>query len=206
MPKRPTQVFDPAAAMAERLRRLEATASAERADAGSPERWGVAGEALALPAQADVEALRDARGQVTRAHRVDAFERLHDRGALGAELLAAVRRLERDIGERAGLFRAGLDLVKVDAQAKAEGATQRMLAAGARAEAVLAACGPRSARLLRALIEPALLAGRTVDWRETVARETGEANPHAQAAALRAACDNLLLAYRDIDRTGRIRA
>ena len=103
------------------------------------------------------------------------------------------------MGLRIGLFRPPADLVKVDAQARIEGATQRMLEAGRRVDAALAATGPRCALLLRALVEPAILAGRSLDWREAVARETAETNPHAQAARVRTACDNLMLAYQAID-------
>ena len=197
---RQTRPTDPAAVMAARLRRLEQAAALDRAEAADPGRWGVAAEALALPAQADVAAVRDGRGRIAQAHRTDVFERLHERGSLTAGQLSAVRRLEHDIGSRAGLFRPPSDLVKVDAQARVSGATERMLEAGRRVDQALAACGPRSALLLRALVEPAVLKGEAVAWREVVARETAEDNPHAQAAVVRAACDNLMLAYQALDR------
>ena len=193
---------NPAAAMAARLLRLEQAVAAERAEAADPARWGVDASALALPAQAEVTAVRDGRGRIAHAHRADVFERLHGRGGLSDGQLAAVRRLVRDMGVRAGLFRASPDLVKVDAQAKSDGATQRMLEAGRRVDAALAAAGLGSARLLRALVEPAAAAGQG-DWREAVVRETGETNPHAQAALVRSACDNLRLAYQALDRDGR---
>ena len=198
--------FNPAAHAAERLKRLDKQAqvlAAERADAANPERWGVAANALALPANRSVEAGRDGRGRVAHAHRTDVFERLHERGSLSDGQLAAVRRLEQDIGLRAGLFRPPAALVKVDAQARVEGATQRMLEAGRRVDSALAASGPRCALLLRALVEPGVLKGAAVDWREVTARETAETNPHAQAARVRTACDNLMLAYQAIDHTRR---
>ena len=198
--------FNPAAAAAERLKRLDKRAqaeAAERADAAVPDRWGVAGETLALPANRAVEAVRDGRGRVAHAHRTDVFERLHERGSLSDGQLSAVRRLEQDIGVRAGLFRPPADLVKVDAQARVEGATQRMLEAGRRVDTALAATGPRCALLLRALVEPGVLKGASVDWREVTARETAETNPHAQAARVRTACDNLMLAYQAIDHARR---
>ena len=198
--------FNPAAHAAERLKRLDKQAQAlarDRADAAAPDRWGVAAEALALPANQAVEAVRDGRGRVAHAHRTDVFERLHERGSLSDGQLAAVRRLEQDIGARAGLFRAPADLIKVDAQAKVEGATQRMLEAGRRVDAALAASGPRCALLLRALVEPAILAGRSLDWREVVVRQTAETNPHAQASRVRTACDNLMLAYQALDHARR---
>lgn len=208
MPKRPAP-YDPARAERERQLRLDQArrekaalaVQAERAEALDPARWGVAGEHLALPAQADVAARRDGRGRVAHAHRTDVFERLHARGGLSDTELAAARRLGRDMALRAGLLRPPSDLVKVDAQARTDGATQRMLEAGRRVDMALAACGPGSARLLRAVLEPAAAtASPAGDWRAAVARETGETHPHAQAARLRAACENLALAYRALDR------
>ena len=90
--------------MAARLKRLEEAAAAARAEAADPARWGVDPAALALPAQAEVAAVRDHRGRVAHAHRTDVFERLHGRGGLSDGQLAAVRRLARDMGLRAGLF------------------------------------------------------------------------------------------------------
>ena len=200
MRKTNARPFNPAQGMAARLARLEAASGAERADAGRPERWGVSVTALALPAHGAVAAVRDGQGRVSHAHRTDVFERLHERGSLSGGQLAAVRRLERDMGLRAGLFRPPADLVKVDAQARTEGASQRMLAAGGRVDAALAATGPRCALLLRALVEAAVATGVAVDWRAVVTRETGERNPHAQAARVRTACDNLMLAYQAGDR------
>ncbi len=203
-----TRPYNPAAAQAERLKRLDKQAQAdatERADAATPERWGVAADALTLPANAAVAAVRDGRGRVSYAHRTDVFERLHERGSLSDGQLTAVRRLEQDVGARAGLFRPPSDLVKVDAQARPGGATERMLEAGRRVDAALAAAGPRCALLLRALVEPGVLAGRSLAWREVVARETAETNPHAQAARVRTACDNLMLAYQALDGGGRPR-
>ena len=195
--------FNPAA---ERLKRLDKQAqalAAQRIDAEHPERWGVEASSLALPSNHAVEAVRDSRGRVAHAHRTDVFERLHERGSLSDGQLAAVRRLEQDIGLRAGLFRPPADLVKVDAQARVEGATQRMLEAGRRVDAALAAAGPRCALLLRALVEPGVLKGAAVDWRAVVARETAETNPHAQAARVRTACDNLMLSYQATDHARR---
>ena len=208
MGRRTMKPFDPAAADRRRQAQIQARALAEahtraqaQAAARRPETWGVAAEPLALAANADVDARRDARGRIAGAHRVDVFEALNARGGLGAPELAAARRLERDIGLRAGLFGPGASYVLVDAQGSSEGLTQRMIEAGRRVEAALTGLGARQARLLRALIEPAMLAGRAVAWREVVAHEADEANPHAQAALVRAACADLALAYQALDRT-----
>lgn len=194
--------FDPAAAERARQARLNRDADRRaqaRYDDDRPESWGVAPDALRLPANADVEAARDGRGRVTSAHRSDVFERLHARGGLSVAELAAVRRLQGDMGARAGLFRPEAGLVYVDQQGSSEGVTQRMVAAGRRVERALALVGPRQALLLRGLLEPATTTGSLVDWRAVVARETAETNPNVQAALIRAAADNLALAYRAVD-------
>jgi hypothetical protein len=198
-----TQPTNPAALAAERLRRLEEAADAARADDAHPDRWGVAADQLALERHADVAATRDARGRIAHAHRADVFERMHERGSLSPAQLVAVRRLERDMGVRQGAYWAPVDLLRVDKSTRPEGATERMLEAGARVEAVLAASGARSALLLRALLEPTVYRGESALWREAVRLHTGEDNLVAQAAVVRAACDNLQLAYQDLDRAGR---
>ena len=194
--------FDPAAAERQRQTRLtrEGEARAKtRADEARPETWGLDAAALTLPANQAVAAARDGRGRVIAAHRADVFEILHGRGGLSDAQLAAGRRLETDMALRVGLFRPSNLYVLVDDQGAVEGATQRMIEAGARVEQALAAIGPRQALLLRGLVEPAIIHGRVVDWRAVVARETGEGNPHVQAAMVRSACDNLALAYQAID-------
>jgi hypothetical protein len=193
--------YDPAAAERQRQSRLTREGEArarDKADRARPQTWGVAAQALSLPANQDVEAVRDHRGRVVGAHRTDVFEILHGRGGLSDAELAAARRLETDMGLRARLFRQTDLYVLVDCQGGVEGATQGMIAAGERVERALAAIGPRQAVMLRALIEPGVH-GRPVAWREVVARETAETNPHVQAAMVRSACDNLALAYRAID-------
>jgi hypothetical protein len=212
MPKTPSRSYDPARAERERQARLERArldkavraAETERAEGRAPPPRG---GGAAAPAHAEVEARRDGRGRIAHAHRTDVFERLHARGGLSDTELAAARRLARDMALRAGLLRPPSDLVKVDAQARTEGATQRMLEAGRRVDTALAAAGPGSARLLRAVVEPAATtASAGEDWRAAVARETGETNPHAQAARLRAACENLALAYLALDRGRRAKS
>ncbi len=208
MGRRTNRPFDPAAAERTRQARLMQDAQARaraRADDARPQAWGVAAAPLALPANRDVQAARDGRGRVVHAHRADVFEILHARGGLAEAELKAARRLEADMGLRAGLFRPGEAWVRVDAQGCSEGVTQRMVDAGRRVEAALAAVGPRQALLLRALVEPAMTRGAGIDWREVVARETREDNPHVQAAMVRSACDNLALAYRAIDAAPRPR-
>jgi hypothetical protein len=71
-------------------------------------------------------------------------------------------------------------------------------------EVALSLCGPASARLIAAVVEAGAALGCPADWREVVARETGERLADAQGAVLRAACENLAGAYAVID--GRRRA
>jgi hypothetical protein len=124
------------------------------------------------------------------------------RGRLGAKALEAVRRLQEDI---ARLHRTGMGGVRyeprVDQSISPQGYSDSRLRAGARIERVLRLAGPASARLLAALCEPALVAGRAEDWREVVRRETGEGLADAQGALLRMACDNLAGAYEIVDRS-----
>lgn len=200
--------FDPAAAERQRQTRLtrEGEARAKtKAEQARPETWGLAPDALALPANQAVAAVRDGRGRVVAAYRADVFDILHGRGGLSEIELTAARRLEADMAQRVGLFRPDHLYVLIDDQGAVEGATQRMIEAGRRVEQALAVVGPRQALLLRSLVEPAILHGRVVDWRAVVARETGEANPHVQAAMVRSACDNLVLAYQAIDNPARRR-
>ena len=200
MSRRTHRPFDPATASASaRLVRLAAAEADARLTACAPEAWGVAEAPLALTANREVTAVRDARGRVAHAHRTDVFETLHARGGLSDGQLAAARRLEQDVGLRAGLFRPA-SLVLVDSQGCAEGASQRMVDAGRRVDAALGRLGARQAALLRALVEPPMQQGRLVVWREAVRHATGETTPHGQAALVRAACDDLMSAYQTVDR------
>jgi hypothetical protein len=201
MGKTTSKPYDPAAAERRRQSRLTREGEAraqDKSDRIRPETWGVAAHALSLPANQDVAAVRDHRGRVINAHRTDVFERLHARGGLSDAQLAAARRLETDMCLRARLFRQADPYLLVDCRGGVEGATQLMIEAGERVERALAAIGPRQAVMLRALIEPGVH-GRPVAWREVVARETAETNPHVQAAMVRCACDNLALAYQALD-------
>jgi hypothetical protein len=92
---------------------------------------------------------------------------------------------------------------RVDVQRNPHGFTDARLRAGERIASVLELSGAASGRLLAALCEAAVVEGRAADWRAVVERETGERLPDAQAAALRAACENLAGAYRLADRDRR---
>jgi len=190
-----------APASPEAIARLRAAARAAAAD---PATWGVDAKALHLASQSDVAARLGPRGEVTRAHRLDVFDRLHARGALSDIAVGAVRRLQEDMAK---LHRTGLGVrdfaPRVDVRARPGFFAETRLLAGQRVQAALDLAGPVSARLLRGLCETPAILGQNLDWRVVVEIETGERLPDAQGAALRAATENLAGAYRLIDQARR---
>ncbi len=172
----------------------------ERVRDRDPAQWGLPTEALALPANADIQRRRDIAGRVTRAKRQDVFDLLHARGKLKPDALDAVRRLQDDIALLHRSVGGVGDLTpRVDRSRNSQTFSESRLKAGGRIEAVLAFAGSASARLLTALCEPDVVLGRTADWRDIVRRETGEGLPDAQGALLRAACENLAGGYARVD-------
>ncbi len=170
--------------------------AAERERDRDPANWGLDRGALDLPANANVEARKDAAGRLARARRQDVFDLMRARGALSQAGHDAVRRLQADVAVLHRTAAGGGDYApRVDRCRDPQAFTDTRHRAGLRVEAVLARAGPASARLLTALIEAEVVLGRPADWREVVSRETGERLPDAQAAALRAACENLAGAY-----------
>jgi hypothetical protein len=187
-------------------RRRAAERDKERQIARDPERWGLDAAALALPANAAVLVKPDIAGRVTRASRQDVFDVFQSRGKLSVGAHEAVRRLQGDIAILHRAIAGGGDYSpRVDRTRSPDTFTDQRQRAGRRIEAVLALAGPASAGLLSALCEADAALGRAADWREVVARATGETLPDAQGAILRAACENLAGAYRMIDRQ-RVRA
>ncbi|HWE98348.1 MAG TPA: hypothetical protein VG248_00965 [Caulobacteraceae bacterium] len=177
--------------------------AAERASAADPASWGVDAKALRLPANAQVERQLAGRERVVRARRLDVFDNLARHGGLNPLALGAVRRLQQDVARLHHTLGSGrMAEPKVDGGADCQGFADSHAQAGARIAAVLERAGPASARLLDALIEAETVLGRPADWRAVVQRETGERLADAQAAALRAACENLAGAYRRLDREG----
>ncbi len=170
--------------------------AAERERARDPAHWGLDASALALPVNEDVEARRDAAGRAVRARRQDVFDLMRARGALSQAGHDAVRRLQDDVALLHRTASGGGGYApRVDQSRDPQSFTDSRHRAGLRVEAVLTRAGPASARLLSALIEADVVLGRPADWREVVSRETGERLPDAQAATLRAACENLAGAY-----------
>lgn len=178
----------------------------ERARESEPAHWGLNGEALAGPANADVEIYGGGGAtSLARARRLDVFDLLRSRGRLSTGAVDAVRRLQDDI---TCLHRTAMGGVsyepRVDRSIDPQGFSDARRRAGARIQAVLALAGSVSARVLVALCEPDVVLGRAADWRNVVERETGETLPDAQGAILRMACENLAGAYGSADR-GRAR-
>ena len=187
-------------------------AAQRRADdkiaARNPENWGADGKALAR--QPDVQVITGPRGKVQTARRDDVFDRFLSRGALSQHAHQAIRRLDADMTERRGEGERGAG-EKVDGSGARDLVTQRMIDAGDRIDGlengVLPRVGRRDAGLLREFLEPRrVITGGLNRWRLVVATLTGETNEQAQGAALRASCDNLALAYQEIDRAPRRRA
>jgi hypothetical protein len=188
--------------LAEKTRLAQAAEAERRAPPGD---WGVNPQTLtaASPAAGDtVLADHDLRGQVVRARRCDVFRLLEARGALSdpqdpeaaAKLLNAVDRLIGDVATMHlvdGANPDGPSGPRNDFEAR----PRRVLAAAARVRAVLSHTGAQSGALLLALIEPAVIHGRRVDWRGEVQRVTGEANRAVHAALVRAAMRDLRAGY-----------
>jgi hypothetical protein len=175
-------------------RRLEARET-RRADEAA-EGGGIGPGVLALPVNVAIRVETDPAGRITRARRQDVFDLFQARGKLSPDAYQAVRRLQDDIAILHRTATGGGDITpRVDRSRTAGGFSDARLTAGARIEAVLTLSGAASARLLTALCEPAMISGRGSDWRDVVARVTGERLPDAQGAILRVACENLAGAY-----------
>jgi hypothetical protein len=177
----------------------------ERLANQAPERWGVDANGLALQANETVLVDYDVGGHVKRARRQDIFDLLKGRGKLSVQAHEAIRRLQDDIAVLHRAVATGADYSpRVDKSRSAETFTDIRHQASLRVEAALERSGPASARLLGALCEDGAALGPAMGWRMLVRRETGESLPDAQAAVLRAACENLAGAYVIIDRTRRV--
>lgn len=194
MPRR-TKARAPATPADILRRRLETRAIEDR-DRLDAEGGGIEPTMLRLAVNAEVRVETDLAGRVTRARRQDVFDLFQARGKLGPDAYQAVRRLQNDIAILHRVISGGGDITpRVDRSVAPESFNDARLAAGARIEAVLERAGAASARLLVALCEPAVIAGRGADWRDVVVRLTGERLPDAQGAIVRVACENLAGAY-----------
>ena len=180
-----------------------------RLSTAGPQNWGVANDALALPSAANVQReVRGARREVF-AKRLDPFEALHRRGGLTTAQLLASARLFADWCESAGVrtddARELLELRSSPRCGPSDLVNCRMIDASARFEEALAAVGPATGEVLRALVAPAVMCGSVLVWRAVVERVTGETHTHAQASVVRRACEDLRLAYDRLDRASHAR-
>lgn len=180
-----------------------AEALAERADRKA--------QIIALKAQG-VRVVHDADYRIIAAHRLDVFSLLHGRkgaegkAALTDQQLQAARRLENLIAIAYGHERPEISMDRVDkATATAsEQITQAMIDASGLLKIVLGKCGRRDAELLCALMS-GTNARLGSGWRDTVERITDEGRKEAQAAVIRSACQNLVLAWQALDYAARER-
>ena len=172
--------------------------AAERLAQRHPEAWGLNQDALSLPANTAIE-MRSGRER-PYVRRRDLFDRLL--AGERREVLAAVRRLQADIGVRissaGGVARYA---ERLDADPGDDTFADLRLRVGARIERVLALAGPASSRLLLALIEPEAALGRSADWRSVVEKASGQSQADAQVRVLVGACTDLAEAYVDFDRS-----
>ena len=169
----------------------------------NPERWGANEEALRLASNGTVQSEAETRTKTRRITRFDCFALLHQREGITSDQFTAVRRLQGDIAIRYRVDgEAGVRLV-VDQSSSAEMVTARSLDAGKRVDEALAEIGPLSKEILLRLSEPEVINGQQVNWRAAVQTVTGEAHPHGQSALVRAACENLRMAYAEIDKQPR---
>jgi hypothetical protein len=165
-----------------------------RADAKAADQRGEYGIDLtthALPQNADIIAITDKAGKIQTAKRGDVFDRL-----LNDAQLRAVRKLEADIAEQMGqTWRPGQRVTVDSCQfPPGQNVSQQQIDAGRRVQAATIAAGGRCGWLLHCLIVG--VAGRErSDWRGIVLYVTGEHNEQAQGARVRAAADNLIVAY-----------
>lgn len=155
---------------------------------------------LTLPSNADVATATDERGRKFAAYRSDVFDLLKGRGALSEAQHQAARRLQVLYADAAGVGGAGPALEVIDgATGQREAVNGRMIAASAERDAILTSVGHTAAHLLAALIAPCIVHGQIIAWRAVVQRVTGEAEPSAQASRVRAACEDLMQAFRARD-------
>ncbi len=181
------------------------------AAAPGPAPRGVANDTPSLASSAaNVERQVTPATREIHAKRLDPFEALHRRGGLSVVQHQAAVRLFRDwcqsVGVRTDDPRELLELRRSADLGPSDLVNCRMIDAGARFETALAAVGPATAEVLRALVAPAVMCGSVLVWRAVVERVTGETHTHAQASVVRRACEDLRLAYDRVDRARPVQA
>ena len=183
---------DPQVAAAQRRAR-------ERAASRDPATWGLSEDLHCLPRHAEVSVVQGARGRVLRARRQDVFRHLFSTGSLDGEQFRATERyLEAICASQGVRTHDTLPLTVIDGGAGAELVTQRMIDAGALLGRLHGKIGRADLILLRAIVAP-MLSGEVRVWRVLVQQVTGETERHCQAGSVRRMCENLRLAWDEID-------
>ncbi|NDC58087.1 MAG: hypothetical protein EBZ50_04530 [Alphaproteobacteria bacterium] len=168
------------------------------------EEAGVSLERAVKLEEKGVDFALDHCGRLKRAHRGDVWHRLAQREAITTAQHAAIRRLERDLAMQRGqsVHETG-ERVFVDCSGNAEGVTQMQIDAGKRVREALDLVGPPASRVVEAILVPPLEGREQPDWREVVARITGENMRDAQSAILRFAAQALADVYEMLDKRKR---
>jgi hypothetical protein len=192
---------DPAVIAARSAARRAERAAAEALAARNPANWGVAPELIHLESANDVDIVRGARGRIISARRrSDAFELLRQAGGLTVPQHQASERYYKDWLASAGIqSRDTLNLDRIDG-GRHDGISQGAIDAGKRLAEAHGRVGPAVARLMAGLVEPWVMRGEIRVWRVVVQQLTGETERHSQAGQVRLACENLRLAYDEIDK------
>jgi hypothetical protein len=211
--KRP---YDPSKAARAAAKAAQAELDRKRQDFGAV---NLQPDAASLLSQQSIQITRTGAkrdGQVVQENsvrRLDAFAALKESMEKGA--FDAARRLERDMRMRRGDGDKGQRVERVDCDGKRD-LTDLIITAGQNCDSVKSRLSPRDWWLLVEMIDPAVSrdgwckiwkdeqdveqrAGPFYGWRAHVAYITGEINPNAQGAAVRAACVNLRDTYEALD-------
>jgi len=180
----------------------------ERATANDPSNWAIANDTLALPSGDGIATNRPNK-RVIYAKRCDPFELLHRKGGLSEGQYQAANRLFKDWCDSMGIRtedpKPALEIIHRPPRGPGDYVNAKMLDAGAQFELVLGMVGRANAAVLRGLVQPLVMCGSALIWRAEVKRITGERDAIGQGTVVRQACENLRLAYWDIDQAARSR-
>lgn len=143
------------------------------------------------------EVVTDPAHRIIRAERLDFASLLLRRDAISERGFNGWRRLEELHATATGALRGEQGYERVDTTTLGQNITDLQINASKNLEKLLSKIGPRDRSLICALLEPgASLVGR---WHYTVSRVTGETNRDVYAAIVRGVCENLALAWTEMD-------
>lgn len=180
---------------------------AEAACRGVPSEWGWNENALALPANDDVETRQDRDVDGKRRVRYDIFARLYYRegSRLSTPAYDAVRRLQSDMavlhrtqGASDAIRTAGPAQTGALAMVSEDFCRARVLA-GDRVDDALTGMVVWCSKLIRELCEVEAIRGATPNWQAIVQKHTGERRHLAKYDHVRTAANDLAESYRRID-------